>query len=388
MFNNSYDRKIAQKLKKIDKEYVADEDKKELVGGNVRELVDVKDGMGLQGMGLSAGMKKMIKKEAKKGKGMSAGAQLGYDGPPVWKDNITPPFFVATGGGNASRFVEPLGSGMSAGGFLDLLKLPFKLLGKGKNGKRVVLKGAGLMDLFDPVKLIKFGRMALGDSEEGSGIGSTVKNLAMTALGPFAIPLKLMGLGKDNKYYEMEGCGVITDTIQKLLQQLNPLHHISSAVSESWNKGKKYGKRYQGNGMSAGADNRTGNQGLMGYGKKKGKGMSAGKKAPKDGAGIVSILSDIASLPSKIIPNTFTSPLEDIFGRERGRNVSKSIVENMMDGKGMGARPTKQNMPSSSFSGGAKKKGIKRVDIVKRIMKERGVSMIEASKIVKNEGLY
>lgn len=33
-------------------------------------------------------------------------------------------------------------------------------------------------------------------------------------------------------------------------------------------------------------------------------------------------------------------------------------------------------------------KGSKRADVVKKIMKERGVSMIEASKIVKNEGLY
>jgi hypothetical protein len=56
-------------------------------------------------------------------------------------------------------------------------------------------------------------------------------------------------------------------------------------------------------------------------------------------------------------------------------------------GKGMGGRPTTQNMPSSSFSGGAKKPN-KRAEIVKKVMRERGVKMIEASKIVKNEGLY
>ena len=61
----TYDKKIAQKLRTIDKKYIADEDKKELVGGNVRELIDIKDGMGLEGMGLSAGMKKVIRKTQK-----------------------------------------------------------------------------------------------------------------------------------------------------------------------------------------------------------------------------------------------------------------------------------------------------------------------------------
>jgi hypothetical protein len=67
-----------------------------------------------------------------------------------------------------------------------------------------------------------------------------------------------------------------------------------------------------------------------------------------------------------------------------------------MKGKGMEKRPTKQDMPSSSFSGGKKvnkraeivKKVNKRAEIVKRVMKDRNVSMIQASKIVKSEGLY
>ena len=50
------------------------------------------------------------------------------------------------------------------------------------------------------------------------------------------------------------------------------------------------------------------------------------------------------------------------------------------------------NMQSSSMAGQGKKhnrgNGKKRSDIVKDVMKKRGCSMIEASKIVKNEGLY
>lgn len=46
------------------------------------------------------------------------------------------------------------------------------------------------------------------------------------------------------------------------------------------------------------------------------------------------------------------------------------------------------NMKSSSMAGQGKKEGEKRTDVVKRIMKERGVSMCKASSIVKNEKLY
>ena len=66
-----------------------------------------------------------------------------------------------------------------------------------------------------------------------------------------------------------------------------------------------------------------------------------------------------------------------------------------MKGKGMGKRPTTKNMPSSSFSGGKKtkkadkpKKVNKRAEIVKRVMKEKGLKLIEASKYVKANNLF
>jgi hypothetical protein len=293
----NYDRKIAQKLKNIDKKYVEAEDKKELVGGNVRELVDIKEGMGLEGMGLSAGMKKVLRKTTK-GKGMSAGAQLGYDGPPVFKDNTVPPFFRA-GGMSAGRMCA---CGMSAG--------------------RMCACG-----------------MSAGRYEEGSGLTACGMSAGGMSAGGFLdlikIPLSLMGLGKDGKCCcEMEGSGKVVETIKKFMNEIHPL------VMEKPKKGK---------GMSAGAsmnmevvlpgpknDGRTGNQALMGYG--------------------VDIF--------------------DIIGKDTPKK-----------GKGMGKRPTKENMHSSSFSGGAKKLN-KRAEIVKKVMRERGVKMIEASKIVKNEGLY
>jgi len=47
---------------------------------------------------------------------------------------------------------------------------------------------------------------------------------------------------------------------------------------------------------------------------------------------------------------------------------------------------TKADMPSSSLSGMGKKSA--RAEIVKKVMKERGVKLMEASSIVKKEGLY
>jgi len=405
-----YDRKIAQKLRNIDRKYVESEDKKELVGGNVRELVDVKEGMGLEGMGLSAGMKKVLRK---KGKGMSAGAQLGYDGPPVWKDNEIPPFFVA---GSKSA------GGMSGGfGLLDIMKIPLKLVGFGKDGTEYEMKGCGLFDIMNPVKMIKLARMALGDSEHGSGYSAGGMSGGFGLLDIAKIPLKLMGLGKNGEEYELDGGGAVVDAIKKFLMNLHPLMMATNDIKGRLKKGKGMSagnERFEGmtglsgvgmsagkrgrkqskiinnskNIMSAGAVNRTGNQGLMGYG-----------DVPQQGAGLMDIVGKVINGPAdflnKINPMSFSSPIEDIVGRDRLRNISGSIVKNMMGlgkqpkvkqpkvGKGMGGRPTKENMHSSSFSGGAKKPN-KRAEIVKKVMRERGVKMIEASKIVKNEGLY
>ena len=173
----------------------------------------------------------------------------------------------------------------------------------------------------------------------------------------------------------MEGCGEVADALRVITKHL---------LQGKQPKGKGMSAGRKGKGMSAGAVNRTGNQGLMGFGEK-----------PKNGAGLFDVMSKIANFPSDIMPSTFSSPLEDIFGKSNLRDISAKIAENMTGGKtikgykgkGMGNRPTKQNLPSSSFSGGAKKPN-KRAEIVRKIMKERGVGMIEASKIVKNEGLY
>jgi hypothetical protein len=124
------------------------------------------------------------------------------------------------------------------------------------------------------------------------------------------------------------------------------------------------------------------------------------------GNGLFDVLSKVANAPGDFMNDVLghSMPIEDIFGRDTVRKVAKAVVGDKLKavglgkkrGAGMGTRPTTQNMPSSSFSGGKKakkeptkaKKVNKRAEVVRKVMKERGVSMIEASKIVKAEGLY
>jgi hypothetical protein len=73
-------------------------------------------------------------------------------------------------------------------------------------------------------------------------------------------------------------------------------------------------------------------------------------------------------------------PVKSKRGRPKkgGAVVRKDVV--------VGGMLPKSGMKSSNMSGGGARS--KRAEIVKKIMKERGVKMIEASKIVKKEGLY
>ena len=64
---------------------------------------------------------------------------------------------------------------------------------------------------------------------------------------------------------------------------------------------------------------------------------------------------------------------------------NKTTAVRSLGKRSLDAPTTKADMPSSTLSGLGKPK---RSDIVKKIMKERGVKLIEASSIVKREGLY
>lgn len=94
--------------------------------------------------------------------------------------------------------------------------------------------------------------------------------------------------------------------------------------------------------------------------------LTGGKKPPALPKGVVLAVSDTAQRVA----------------RARGGAADSLEVAQLM---AKGARAN-QGRPDKPMDGSGKKSG--RAEIVKRVMKQRGVSLPEASKIVKAEGLY
>lgn len=119
-----------------------------------------------------------------------------------------------------------------------------------------------------------------------------------------------------------------------------------------------------GNGFAAGTHMDTGEGpatlGIKGKGKSGGANLGLPKKGTK------------VKTPAKL-------PEENVIGTTTVVAV-KSEPKKKLDKK-----VEKSQMPSSTLSGMGKSK---RVDVVKQVMKDRGVSLAEASKIVKAEGLW
>lgn len=393
--SREYQKRIANKVKNINQRYVDYEDKKELVGGNYNELIEVKEGMGLKGKGLS------ITTDLPAGAGLSAAGMSGMKKYKKGKGKVEDVEVCSScGGGMSAAGVSA--AGMSAGGVMDILKLPLKILGFGKNGEEVEIEGSGLLDLLNPIKLAKLAAKTVFGG------------------GKMKVYVKRGGVGE----FEELGSGMLgikkpKDAFYKDTKTLKDVLPFGSGMSAGCYDCK-------GEGMSAGVNNiarvvrrkkkattfdggalnkegtRNGNQAIMGSG------MSAGAilgYVPEEarqrmkGNGLFDVLSKVANAPGDFMNDVLghSNPLEDLVGRDTVRKVAKAVVGDKLKavglgkkrGGGMGKRPTTQNMHSSSFSGGKKaKKPNKRAEVVRKVMKERGVSMIEASKIVKAEGLY
>jgi hypothetical protein len=113
-------------------------------------------------------------------------------------------------------------------------------------------------------------------------------------------------------------------------------------------------------------------------------GLSAGAKpkrkyAKKNGAGILDIMSKVANV-SPFTNVTSGNPLSQLFGDDNVRNIAAKIATKVMGGeKKTRGRPKKVK---------GKKSISDRAKIVKQIMQEKGLKMIEASKYVKEHGLF
>jgi hypothetical protein len=80
---------------------------------------------------------------------------------------------------------------------------------------------------------------------------------------------------------------------------------------------------------------------------------------------------------------------KEIMGYGKMDEEIKKAVAKKLKGKGKSNLVVKSEMPASSMSGFGKGDGRKkRAEIVKKVMAEKGLKMIEASKYVKQHGLY
>ena len=88
------------------------------------------------------------------------------------------------------------------------------------------------------------------------------------------------------------------------------------------------------------------------------------------------------------VPDEEEEPMEDMNDNQSMSDVEAPIEGSGMtgayEGQGQGRRKTKQQKRMVGGNDGRRK----RADIVKRIMKEKGLKMIEASKYVKQHNLY
>lgn len=143
-----------------------------------------------------------------------------------------------------------------------------------------------------------------------------------------------VGLGRYGKKY-MKGSGFF-DKIAEFFTKTLPskLNEGAMAINDAVVKGKK----------------------AVGLGKKSGKGTKE-------------IKEDLGKLDF--------NRLKDYIGLGKGRNIPQKVVE----------RSVMQPVIGAGSSGGGDGRKT-RAEIVKKVMKQRGVSMIEASKIVKAENLY
>jgi hypothetical protein len=280
---------------------------------------------------------------------------------------------------------------------VNLLETPLKVKGFDEDGDEVMeLEGSGLLDLLNPFKMLRTGMKLL----TGGGMSAGMK---------FKLYGKRGGVGE---FQELEGAGV--DSVVKTFE-----HKFGEGLTGGMCRDCEGGKMKRATHFTGGKMNkqgtRNGNQALMGSGTSGGAVLGYDGEAPKllrpkrkmmKGKGLMDTLLKIANAPMDLA-NKFVgvdSPFETVsnmIGKDKVRNVLgkavglDKIVEGKMKGKGMGKRPTTKNMPSSSFSGGKKtkkadkpKKVNKRAEIVKRVMKEKGLKLIEASKYVKANNLF
>jgi hypothetical protein len=306
---------------------------------------------------------------------------------------------------------------------LNIIKNDMGLKGKGMSaGKKVYKKGGiGFKDLLKiPATIVKSVFPPAALPLKMVGLGKKQKQYGSGLFDIFKIPLKLVGLGANGEYVEVYekdidravgmgmsgGCSECGDVcggnIGEVLKLLITGQSLPYAIQKSQKKKQKKSKK--GKGITGGAELGTVELGRVRRVKGEGMGsrptrdnmpgsdMSGGKKRgrpSKKGGSFLSTIADIANISPFTNSVMDISPLSQLVGKKTLQNAAASMVEKQLGlgitgGKKKAGRPKKEKQPKQRK---VNSKMANRSKLVKKIMNEKGVSMIEASKLIKQHNL-
>ena len=231
---------------------------------------------------------------------------------------------------------------------------------------------------------------------DGAGFLDFIKKVISVPAKLVSMPLQMFGLGKGGERVEIY--------VSPKFRELTAAGMSAAGMSAA---GKKRGRKAAGisaAGMSAAGLSAAG---LSAAGKPKrkyvkkggnvsmegnasrfeeplGSGMSGKPKrkyVKKNGAGFLDLVSKVANF-SPFTNTTSGNPLSKFFGDENVRKVAVDVASKVLGlGKGKKVKATKAKKAPS-------KKVSERAKLVKQVMAEHGLSMIHASKYIKENGLY
>ena len=302
-------------------------------------------------------------------------ADMGLEGKGIGKRK-----YVKSGKPRKPRMTKKEKAALEGGlGFKDLLRIP-------ATAAKVIFPPAAIA-----LKAVGLGKSKRGP--EGDAIsmhrkisdcsGRKPKAQGGSFLDVLKMPLKLLGMGADGVPVEiplehvekMCGCGMTGgNAFLKFLENLRSGYSMPHSMWKLYKDLKPIdGKGYTAAGYTAA-------------------GMTGGKK--KKGGSILKMASKIANFSPFTSMSADVSPLSHIIPKDLVRDVSVGIVEKMM-GKGKKAKKAKEveevkevkEKKAKKVKRAVSPKVARRGELVKKIMKSKSLSFIEASKYVKANNL-
>lgn len=303
---------------------------------DVELLNAIKADMGLEGKGI--GKRKYVKSGKPRKPRMTKKEKAKLEGGLGFKDLLRipataakmmfPPAAIALKAVGLGKGKKP----KNGAGFLDVLKMPLKLLGMGADGVAVEIP-------------LEHAEHIIGSGMTGGA--NTFMNFLENLRKGYSMPHAMWKLYKELKPIVGKG---YTAAGRKQIGNFLPSDAVVTASGQTAGK-RKYVK--------------------------KGKGETGGGET---GGSFLDMASRIANFSPFTSMSADVAPLSHLLPKDLIRDVSVGVVEKMM---GKGKKEKKENKVKRAVSPKVARRGA----LVKKLMKEKGFSVIEASKYIKAKGL-